>query len=351
MMPDRHGLGFPTGDQIRYPEITPVPPETRRPFWSVMIPTYNRTKYLAKTLRSILDQAPGPEEMQIEVIDNCSTEGDAGAMVAEIGKGRVSFCRQAQNVGVTGNFNTCVERARGHWVHIMHDDDMVMPGFYAAYRALIEAHPEVVMVYGRAIAINEDDDWLRIMYGPPKTTVLTDGLRDIVAGDSVVCPTAVVSRKAYEVVGGYAPSLRCAPDWEMWIRLAALGSIGYIAPPHLLYRFHAGSGTNNLVADGVMMQESMTVLEIGLKRLPPELRRATRKKALRWYAAGAGNFGYLLEREGRYRAALRNALWAVRLRPSARHLYRLMRCAARGVFHACAKATGEAARRGSSSNP
>ena len=38
-----------------------------------MIPTYNRTKYLEKTLRSILEQDPGENEMQIEVIDNCST--------------------------------------------------------------------------------------------------------------------------------------------------------------------------------------------------------------------------------------------------------------------------------------
>ena len=58
------------------PVIELVKEEKNRPLWSVMIPTYNRTKYLERTLKSLLNQAPAPEVMQIEVVDNCSTEVD-----------------------------------------------------------------------------------------------------------------------------------------------------------------------------------------------------------------------------------------------------------------------------------
>src|SRR6478609_217580 len=85
------------------------PPVTRinggnRPLWSVMIPTYNCTNYLKQTLESVLAQDPGQDKMQIEVVDDCSIDGDTRALVEEIGKGRIGFFRQEKNIGSLRNF-------------------------------------------------------------------------------------------------------------------------------------------------------------------------------------------------------------------------------------------------------
>ena len=70
------------------PEIDPVSgPE--QPFWSVMIPVYNCTAYLKEALGSVLLQDKGVADMQIEVVDDCSTDGDVEALVLLIGNGRV----------------------------------------------------------------------------------------------------------------------------------------------------------------------------------------------------------------------------------------------------------------------
>jgi len=90
-----------------------------------MIPTFNCADYLRITLQSLLDQVPGPDEMQIEVVDDCSTKDDPEAVVQELGRGRVQFFRQPRNVGAIENFNTCVRRSRGHYVHLLHGDDLV----------------------------------------------------------------------------------------------------------------------------------------------------------------------------------------------------------------------------------
>ena len=117
------------------PAIRPLPRDCKRPFWSVMIPNYNSTRYLKQTLESILVQDPGAEEMQIEIVDNCSTEDDPGRIVAEMGVGdRVQVFRRAEHVGMSANWNTCIERARGQWVHILHSDDTVVVGFYDSLR-------------------------------------------------------------------------------------------------------------------------------------------------------------------------------------------------------------------------
>src|SRR6266480_475240 len=96
------------------PGIGRVREEGHRPFWSVMIPTYNCGDYLRRTLGSVLSQDSGPEQMQIEVVDGCSTKDDPKAIVEKLGRGRVGFSRLTSNQGAAYTFNTCIERARGH---------------------------------------------------------------------------------------------------------------------------------------------------------------------------------------------------------------------------------------------
>src|SRR5712692_12027908 len=83
------------------PAIRVLQVDDCRPFWSVMIPTYNpRADYLEETLRSVLQQDPGPEEMQIEVIDDHSSDDLAAQTVRRVGGGRVSFHAEPQNRGL-----------------------------------------------------------------------------------------------------------------------------------------------------------------------------------------------------------------------------------------------------------
>ena len=107
------------------PVISVLPNHITRPLWSVMIPTYNCSHYLIDNIRSVLAQDPGAEYMQIEVVDDFSTDADIEALVLEIGKGRVGFYRQPENVGSLRNFETCLNRATGHYIHLLHGDDQV----------------------------------------------------------------------------------------------------------------------------------------------------------------------------------------------------------------------------------
>jgi glycosyltransferase involved in cell wall biosynthesis len=122
-----------------------------------MIPIYNcREDYLRETLRSVLGQDPGVADMQIEVIDNDSTIGDPEAVIREMGSERIEYHRQPINVGIIENFNACINRARGQWVHILHGDDTVRSDFYSRARSGIAAHPEVGAALCRTIYMPVD---------------------------------------------------------------------------------------------------------------------------------------------------------------------------------------------------
>ena len=139
--------------------ILPVPEGIPRPLWSVMIPTYNCANYLRETLTSVLTQDPGPEVMQIEVVDDHSTKDDPEAVVRELAGDRVSFYRQPQNVGHVKNFNTCLQRSRGKLIHLLHGDDGVRNGFYQKMQKAFDTQPNIGAAFCRHIYMDENGHW------------------------------------------------------------------------------------------------------------------------------------------------------------------------------------------------
>jgi len=248
--------------------IEPVPEGVKRPFWSVMIPTYNCAKYLRQTLESVLAQDPGPEHMQIEVVDDCSTKDDPEAVVAEVGKGRVTFYRKPKNEGATANFNTCIERSRGQLVHILHGDDYVSPGFYKRIEQSAASNPGCAAYFVRSFIVMEDNaldtitgrtQWLETPSNLPGTLLYENELRT---------PGVVVRRVFYERHGGFLPSLVHVADWEMWLRAITLGSAVVINEVLASYRFFAGNDTARLARTAENLKDYLRLSEILVSTQP-----------------------------------------------------------------------------------
>lgn len=228
------------------PRIEAVPPNVKRPLWSVMIPTFNCANYLRQTLASVLAQAPGPDEMQIEVVDDCSTKDDPEAVVREVGQGRVTFHRKPKNAGATANFNTCIERSRGQLVHILHGDDQVLPGFYQRLAAVAEARPELALIASRSFFINEENVVTGVSDRVPRLESGGTNAEDFFYGNPTQTPGVVVRRSFYEQHGGFLPVLVHTADCEMWSRAVSLGG-GMVLPEVLCsYRHFAANDSGRL---------------------------------------------------------------------------------------------------------
>ena len=260
------------------PCIPPAPASVARPFWSVLIPTFEGTeRFLVEALQSVLRQDPGPGEMQIEVVDDGTTAFDIETVVRQVGGGRIAFHRQPQRHGLPGNWNACLARAQGQWVHLLHQDDLVLDEFYASLRDGVERRADVGSAFCRAGGLDGDGrpTWLQRPEQPTAGVLDDDFIVRLVAKQRILTPAVVVRRAVYEEIGGYHTGLPYCADWDLYRRVALHGPVWY--EPRLLarYRQHDRSATHRLQNAGADFADRIRALELGRSYLPPELAAAT----------------------------------------------------------------------------
>ncbi len=294
--------------------IPPVPSGTPRPLWSVMIPTYNCAKYLREALASVLAQDPGPEVMQIEVVDDHSTKDDPAAVVEELGRGRVKFYRQPKNVGYIKNFTTCLQRSRGKLIHLLHGDDCVREGFYSKLQRGFDENPEVGAAFCRHILMDERGHWTWISWlEQPESGILSNWLERIAVQQRIQTPSIVVRRDVYERLGGFDRRMTCwGEDWEMWVRIAAHYQVWYEVEPLALYRRGSTSLTGNSVRTGKNIQDFRKAVGMVREYLPREYANKLSQTALKNYAFYALNSARELTLSGDTHAAMNQIREALR---------------------------------------
>ncbi len=268
------------------PRIPQVPEGVARPLWSVMIPTYNCAAYLRETLAGVLAQAPGPEVMQIEVVDDRSTQDDPEAVVAEVGRGRVAFHRQPRNVGHTANFRTCLERSRGHLVHLLHGDDAVRDGFYRRLEAGFAARADAGAAFCRHTIVNASEGWeWTSELERAESGVLEGWLERIAERQRIQTPSIVVRREVYETLGTFDRRLSWVEDWEMWVRIAAHYPVWYEVEPLAVYRMHGTSNSSRHTRTGENLRDVRRAVAIIRGYLPSAVADAVTRRSLEIWAA------------------------------------------------------------------
>jgi len=120
------------------------------PTVSVGIPTYNRAEGLRRALESVLAQSE--RDLEVIVADNASSDETARVVEEAVARdARVRSIRQPRNVGLTANFNTVLQAARGRYAMVLADDDWLEPDYLARCRAALDADERLALVAGSAV--------------------------------------------------------------------------------------------------------------------------------------------------------------------------------------------------------
>jgi len=101
----------------------------QRPLLTLAIPTYNRACFLRQLLDSLSEQLRAEARVELLISDNASTDGTMSLVEEEIRRGiPITYLRNETNIGPDANFLQCYERARGKYIWMVGDDDIVAQG-------------------------------------------------------------------------------------------------------------------------------------------------------------------------------------------------------------------------------
>ena len=227
----------------------PDMPDGPPPVLSVCVPTYNGEAYVAEALHSILHQTY--TAFEVIVVDDGSTDSTLEIVrtVADM-DARVRVYRNPRRRGIPGNWNACVGFARGQYVCVFHQDDVMLPDNLARKMAVFETDPTLSLVHSlveplvEAGAPTRWGNWME----KAEADFIEDGLvyfrKLVLQGNCICAPTVIVRREQLDAVGGFDASLGYACDYETWLKLCVEGRVGFIHQALVCYRWHADNASH-----------------------------------------------------------------------------------------------------------
>jgi len=184
---------------------------------SVVIPFYNRERFMDEAVQSVLAQTLKP--LEIIIVNDCSRESSRRFLDRYAGVCRIVDL--AKNVGLGGARNAGIQAAKGDFIALLDDDDISMPNRLEVQRKYMEEHPECSVCHSAVTAFfltAPDEFWWRFDPGLPMT--LAQALRD----EYWAVPSTLMFRtSAIRALGGFDANFRECEDREFLIRCCAEG--------------------------------------------------------------------------------------------------------------------------------
>ncbi|MHC1724930.1 MAG: glycosyltransferase family 2 protein [Syntrophobacteraceae bacterium] len=197
---------------------------------SVVIPTFNRSKFLDEAVRSVLRQKDVPQEYEIIVVDDGSTE-DIRQTLANL-PAPVRYLRQDHS-GVSAARNLGISNARGEWIAFLDSDDLWFPGKLSAQMRYFSQNPGMLLCQTEEI-------WIRNgkRFNPKKYHKKPQGYCfPLLLERCLVSPSAVViHRSIFESVGMFDESFPACEDYDLWLRIGHRFPLGLLEKPLTIKR-------------------------------------------------------------------------------------------------------------------
>jgi glycosyltransferase involved in cell wall biosynthesis len=272
------------------------------PLVSLVTPSFNQGAFVEATLLSVQAQTwPAVEHV---VMDGGSTDGTAS--ILERYRGRLAHVQSAPDGGFADALRSGFARCGGTVLGYLNSDDLLAPRAVEEAVRFLESRPEVVLVYGNRICVDERGRMLYVRPSPPW------GARSPHAHHVLGQETCFWRRDAYDRAGGIDATFRFAVDYDLFSRLARLGPFAHCGRIWGFFRKHAASKTMTSYAD-VGASEVARVQDATWGRRPPGWETALVHGACRLYGLAGGLarelVGWPADVPRPERAPLRDRLW------------------------------------------
>ena len=214
------------------------------PRFSVIIPVYNKEKYLSKTIESVLQQSF--IDFEIIIINDGAT--DSSEKIIEGFKDpRIQSIKQ-ENQGVSAARNAGINAANANYIALLDADDIWKENYLEQINTLIEGYPKQ-HVFATVCTIESRGKMYKPTYSvanlsPDKSYVLPYFASSYI-NTILTSSSTVVHKDVFEKIGHYNPTLRSGEDTDLWIRVGLDYKVVFLNTPLATYRFEASSLSNS----------------------------------------------------------------------------------------------------------
>lgn len=230
-------------------------PELAMPSVSVIIPAYNASATIAEALDSVRAQTLPPDE--VIVVDDASTDDTVmvvkqyeadqnrrhgwtvSGMPQAVAPLKITLLRMDVNRGPAASRNRGVAEAKGVWIAFLDADDSWVRWRLAVQMQMSRLHPGVVMWCGAVV----DGDPRAALHLPERKAATPQflTLTDIALSNPVATSTVYLRHTTFVDAGGFDECFRGPEDYDLWMRIAAMGQIGRAQETLAIHREISGS--------------------------------------------------------------------------------------------------------------
>ena len=271
---------------------------------SVIIPTFNRAKYVAQAVESVFAQTF--TDLEVIVIDDGSTDGTEKRLASFTDSPRFQYVYQA-NAGRSTARNRGVAKARGEFLLFLDSDDLLLPNALADLLELAASHPSAEMIGGQTQFVDEQ---LRQFASLSPRLEGGTAYPGLILERFFLLPGAFVVRKAgLEKIGMFDPQVEPCEDYDFALRVALRGEVACADVPVVQHRMHDSNTPSTAIFLGGIRVAQKHLNLLDASELPPAVRR--RSRAL-WILKMADSYYGLGDNSG----ALKNYLRALTVNPA-----------------------------------
>ncbi len=215
-------------------------------YWlSVIIPTYNGSKYLADALNSVVVQQD--ENVECVIIDDGSTDDTLSIVKSYQNKLDIQLITKARAGNWVANTNHALTVATGKYACFLHQDDLWLDGRLQNIKNAIAFYPEASLYLHDSVFIDPEAKPLGMWKCPlaaKESVISTNQMREkLLVQNFIAIPAPVFNRQQALDVGTLNDRLWYTADWDFWLNLAAMGDTYYIPKPLSAFRVHGDSQT------------------------------------------------------------------------------------------------------------
>ena len=199
------------------------------PVVTVLMPVYNCELYIKEAINSILNQTF--TDYELIIIDDCSTDSTA-EIIKDYSDSRIIFFEKDTNSGYTNSLNYGLSVAKGEYIARMDGDDISLPTRLEKQFHFLNSNPDIILC-GTSYSIIQQ----RGVFYMPQT--YEEIKINLLLANCLVHPS-VMFRKDVFLQHNLLYDLQMEPaeDYDLWVKLAAIGKLHNLQECLLLYRVH-----------------------------------------------------------------------------------------------------------------